>query len=128
MKDPKSIFVKPETSLLDTLRVIDESARQLALVVDDSSRLLGTVTDGDIRRIVHRFGSVDHLKVLQVMTRNPKTIDREQLLATAVRLMEANPEGPITSLIIVDGEGRPDGVLHLHDCLRLGIGTGARLA
>jgi arabinose-5-phosphate isomerase len=100
----------------------------MTTVVDGEGRLTGILTDGDIRRILHRYGSIDDLKVLQVMTRSPKTIDREQLLASAVHRMEANPGGPITSLVVLDADGRPEGVLHLHDCLRLGIQTGPRLA
>ncbi len=100
----------------------------MTTVVDDRGRLVGILTDGDIRRMLHRYGAVDQLKVLQVMTKDPKTIGGEQLLASAVHRMETNPGGPITSLVIVDAEGKPDGVLHLHDCLRLGIRGAAELA
>jgi dTDP-glucose pyrophosphorylase len=44
------ILIKPNTSILDTLKVIDNAAVEIALVVDDNKRLIGTVTDGDIRR------------------------------------------------------------------------------
>lgn len=100
----------------------------MTTVVDAGGRLVGILTDGDIRRMLHRFGSIEHLKVLQVMTKDPKTIEREQLLASAVHRMEANPGGPITSLVIVDVAGKPEGVLHLHDCLRLGMRGRAGLA
>ncbi|MBQ2593655.1 MAG: nucleotidyltransferase family protein [Candidatus Riflebacteria bacterium] len=44
------ILIKPNTSILDTLKVIDNAAVEIALVIDDNKRLIGTVTDGDIRR------------------------------------------------------------------------------
>ncbi len=44
------ILIKPNTSILDTLKVIDNAAVEIALVVDENKRLIGTVTDGDIRR------------------------------------------------------------------------------
>lgn len=44
----------------------------------------------------------------------------DALVASAVRAMEERPQGPITALVVVDGERRPLGVLHLHDCLRGG--------
>ncbi len=97
-------------------------------VIDREGRLIGILTDGDIRRLLHRFGSVESLKVLQVMTPEPKTIDREELLASAVHKMETNPGGPIMALLIVDASGKPDGVIHLHDCLRLGMRVGSNLA
>ena len=50
MKDWKKTSVGPETSIKETMAVIDKSALQIALVVDPDDRLLGTVTDGDIRR------------------------------------------------------------------------------
>ena len=55
------------------------------------------------------------------MTRSPSTIGRETLVAAAVRAMEEHRPGPITALVVVDGERRPIGVLHLHDCLRAGV-------
>jgi arabinose-5-phosphate isomerase len=100
----------------------------MTTVVDEDGRLIGVLTDGDIRRVLFRYGSIDDLKILQVMSGNPKTIDGEQLLASAVHRMETNAGGPITALVVVDPEGRPDGVIHLHDCLRLGIRNGAQLA
>lgn len=54
MKDWTSVLVSPDTSILDTIRIIDESSLQIALVVDESRRLLGTVTDGDVRRGILR--------------------------------------------------------------------------
>ncbi len=54
------------------------------------------------------------------MARAPSTTGRDTLVAAAVRQMEERPAGPITALVVVDGEGMPVGVLHLHDCLRAG--------
>ena len=58
------------------------------------------------------------LNATEVMSRRPSTIGPDALVASAVRAMEERPEGPITSLVVVDGARRPLGVLHLHDCLR----------
>ena len=52
------------------------------------------------------------------MTRQPKRIGRGELAAKAVQVMEQHA---ITSLLIVDGAGRPEGVIHLHDLLRAGV-------
>ncbi len=102
MKDPKSIFVKPETTLLDTLRVIDESARQLALVVDGSSRLLGTVTDGDIRRgILHSVPL--EAPVSKVMNPNPIVAD---LNTPNDELLFIMSKYSIKQIPLVDSSGR----------------------
>lgn len=120
--------VSSDARVRDALVEMIDKRLGMTTVVDAQGRLIGVLTDGDIRRILHRFGSVDDLKILQVMSGNPKTIDGEQLLASAVHRMETNPGGPITALVVVDGEGRPDGVVHLHDCLRLGMRNVAPLA
>jgi dTDP-glucose pyrophosphorylase len=54
MKNWTSVLVSPETSILDTIKIIDQSSLQIALVVDSDWRLLGTVTDGDVRRGILR--------------------------------------------------------------------------
>jgi len=54
MKNWTSVLVSPGTSILDTIKIIDRSSLQIALVVDENRRLLGTVTDGDIRRGILR--------------------------------------------------------------------------
>jgi arabinose-5-phosphate isomerase len=55
------------------------------------------------------------------MTRDPRTIGAEELVAKAIQTMEADAGHLITSLMIVDSEGRPTGIVHMHDCLRTGI-------
>jgi arabinose-5-phosphate isomerase len=120
--------VRADARVRDALVEMIDKRLGMTTVVDEDGRLVGVLTDGDIRRILHRYGSIEELKILQVMSGNPKTIDGEQLLASAVHRMETNAGGPITSLVVVDAEGRPDGVIHLHDCLRLGMRNGAQLA
>ena len=86
--------------------------------VVDGDRLVGIVTDGDLRRAM----GPDLLDrtVEQVMTRNPRTIRVEALAAEALHAMNAGGR-PITSLFVVDGTGRPVGVVHVHDLLRGGV-------
>lgn len=50
MRNWRDILVTADTPILNTLKIIDDGARQIALVVDENGRLLGTVTDGDVRR------------------------------------------------------------------------------
>ena len=86
-------------------------------VVDGDKRLVGVVTDGDLRR--HMSDDLLHRKVGEVMTRDPMTVAPEVLAAEALGLMNAERR-PITSLFVVD-DGRPTGILHIHDCLRAGV-------
>jgi arabinose-5-phosphate isomerase len=87
-------------------------------VIDPGGRLRGIVTDGDLRRAVERGAGRLPETAAAVMTPGPKTVGRDELAVTALELMERHS---ITQLFIVDDEGRPDGILHLHDLLRAKI-------
>ncbi len=86
--------------------------------VDAQGRLAGVLTDGDLRRAM---GS-DLLarKVVDVMNSAPRTIGAHALAADALRAMNGGPR-PVTSLFVVDADGRPEGILHVHDLLRAGV-------
>ena len=85
--------------------------------VDAAGRLAGVLTDGDLRRAM----GPDLLgrRVEDVMNRTPRTIGPEALAADALRLM-GGPR-PVTSLFVLDADGRPMGLLHVHDLLRAGV-------
>jgi arabinose-5-phosphate isomerase len=84
--------------------------------VTEAGRLAGIVTDGDLRR--HMESDLLARTVEEVMTASPKTIGPGALAAEALGIMN---EHAITSLMVVDEERRPLGILHIHDCLRAGI-------
>lgn len=86
-------------------------------VVDDTGALQGVLTDGDLKRILLRGNADLNQPVANVMTRAARTIGVDALIAVAVRRMEENPGGAITSLVVLDDRGHPVGVIHLHDCL-----------
>ncbi len=115
----------------DGLPVVPEGARMkdaiveiankrlgVTTVADEAGRLVGIITDGDLKRIIMAEHDILEVRVDEVMTRNPRTIGRDELVAAALEKMEAMPPSPITSLIIVDADGRPEGVIHIHDCLK----------
>ena len=89
----------------------------VAGVVDDGN-LVGVITDGDLRR--HMDGLLDRTAA-EVMTLNPKTIEKGSLAQEALGVMN---ERKITTLFVVDATAptAPVGILHLHDCLRAGLG------
>ncbi|MBP0443349.1 KpsF/GutQ family sugar-phosphate isomerase [Roseomonas sp. SSH11] len=84
-------------------------------VVDGEGRLIGVVTDGDLRR-AFQAGFVDG-PVQEAMSRQPRTIGPDALAEQALSLMN---ERRITSLFVLE-DGRPAGILHLHDLLRIGV-------
>nr|WP_255575296.1 KpsF/GutQ family sugar-phosphate isomerase [Caldovatus aquaticus] len=89
-------------------------------IVGGSGRLVGVITDGDLRRALDADGGAALLarSAGEVMTRTPRTVAPDQLAAEALRMMN---ERAITVLFVVDGDGRPVGILHVHDLLRAGV-------
>ena len=100
--------------------VVEIAGKRLGMttVVGDDGRLAGIVTDGDLKRIIMQRADVLSAAVEEVMSSSPRTIGEEELVADALEKMETNEPGPITSLVIVSEDGRPQGVIHIHDCLR----------
>lgn len=83
-------------------------------IVDSSGLLAGIITDGDIRR---KLGDdLMNRTVDEVMTRNPKVVQPETLLASALEHLNS---ASITALMVVE-DGRPVGLVHMHDLLRVG--------
>jgi arabinose-5-phosphate isomerase len=113
--------VKKSQSLGDALREMTERDNLgVTLVVDDAGLLAGILTDGDLRRIARKEGRWEEKmsgRAENFMSRNPKTVDADALASEAVQIMEVKG---ITSLAIVDGMGKPVGIIHLHDILGRG--------
>jgi arabinose-5-phosphate isomerase len=85
------------------------------IVVDNDGALAGIVTDGDLRR--HMSADLASVSVDAVMTKNPRTIAPDDLLAKALAIQETSK---ITALIVKDGK-RPIGLVHYLDLLRAGV-------
>ena len=86
-------------------------------VVDNAGTLCGIITDGDVRRMVEKGGSFAQLRAQDLMNRDPKTIDIDEMAINAFRLME---EKSITQLIVLK-EDKYVGMIHIHDIMREGI-------
>jgi arabinose-5-phosphate isomerase len=84
-------------------------------IIGGDGMLQGIITDGDLRR--HMAGDLLSQRAADVMTANPKTIRPDALASEALGFMSSRN---ITSLFVVE-DGRPVGIIHIHDCLRAGI-------
>ncbi|WP_421788246.1 KpsF/GutQ family sugar-phosphate isomerase [Hyphobacterium sp.] len=99
--------------------LIEISAKGLGCVgiISSDNKLVGMITDGDLRR--HMGPQLLDLPVTEVMTRGPRTASAGTLAADALRLMTSG-RVKITQLFAVE-DGRPTGLLHIHDLLRAGV-------
>lgn len=108
------------TPMSDALLTMTQKGFGVVGVTGPGGALQGIITDGDLRRHMRDLLS---LSVEQVMTRNPRTIGPDAMAEEAVALMTL-PDPKITCLFVVDpgGNGAAQGILHIHDCLRAGLG------
>ena len=104
--------VAPATKMHDVIYEMSRKKLGITAVVD-GKKLVGIISDGDLRRLLEKRGKdVMDLTAGEAMTRDPKTIAAGEFAVTALALME---EKKITSLMVVDGRGKLEGIVHLHD-------------
>jgi arabinose-5-phosphate isomerase len=111
--------ISPDSSMTTAVMTISSRRLGVAIVADDDNRFLGIITDGDVRRGIEKWGKdLFDMLARDVMTINPKTISTEELAAKALSVMERLS---ITSLVVVDEDGKAIGIIHIHDILKQGI-------
>lgn len=99
----------------EALIVITQKSFGCVGVVDQTGALVGIVTDGDLRR--HMGPQITAMKVEQVMTRSPHVIGPDELAAHALSELQGRA---VNTLFVVE-HGKPVGLVHFQDLLKLGI-------
>ncbi len=107
----------PETPMADAVRIISDKGFGCVGVVDAGGMLVGVVTDGDLRR--HMAPDLMERTVGVIMTTTPQTVPPDCLVGEALAMMNLASR-PFTVLFVVE-DGRPVGIVHMHDFLRLGV-------
>jgi len=104
--------VSPQTRMSDV--IFEMSSKKLGMTtVQEDGKLRGVISDGDLRRLLEREGGAALSKTAgEAMNANPRTIAAGELAARALAILE---ERKITSLVVTDGSGKVEGVVHLHD-------------
>jgi arabinose-5-phosphate isomerase len=113
--------INVDAKLRDALEVIIDKKLGAVCVTDSSGKLVGVCVDGDVKRLVLANNNALDLPLDELMSTSPSTIKPDELVATALRIMESREAGPITSLVVVNDANEPVGILHIHDILRSGI-------
>lgn len=115
-RDAKLPLVREGTSLSEAIVEMTSKGFGVTAVLNAEGRLTGIITDGDLRRSF-KAGFKDR-PVEEAMTRTPWTIAPQALAPEILFQMNA---ARVTSVFVVD-DGRPIGILHIHDLLRIGLG------
>ena len=110
-------MVSPDSSVSEVIIEISSKRLGCTSVVDGNKNLLGIITDGDLRRTLQKNIHLENLTAADIMTSNPKSIDKDEYAVKAMHMMQENS---ITQLVVLDGQ-KIAGFNHLHDLLKEGI-------
>ena len=120
VKDIATVNLKPEvTENADVRDVIVEISEKLMGVtaVINQNKIVGIVTDGDIRRMLRKYDSINGLNAKDIMSVNPKTVNCDMLAVDALDIMDQFG----ISQLLVEKNGDYFGVIHIHDLIKEGI-------
>lgn len=118
IKGDKIPRVHENSSIKDVIFEITGKRLGTTCVVDDQNKLVGIITDGDLRRLLERTLEIKSLIAKDVMTSKPKVMKADYLASFALQQME---NYKITTLVITDDQNHPEGIVHLHDLINLGL-------
>ena len=113
-------MVSEKALMKDVIFEITSKRLGVTGVCNKDGDLVGVITDGDLRRALEKCDDLLQREASEVMTTNPKWIEKGALAAKAVQRME---EYSITSLFVFNqiGDKVPVGIIHLHDLLKAGV-------
>ncbi len=107
--------VSPQASFTDLMREMSHKGLGASAVVDAEQNVLGIFTDGDLRRLIEKGVDLRALRAQDVMHAGPRTVNQHALAVEAAELME---QFQITSVLVVNDEGRLCGALNSNDLMR----------
>ena len=120
LKGKKIPFINENVKMLTALKIITKKKLGVLIVQNNSKKTNGIITDGQIRRVSEKKGNLNNLKVKNVMTKNPISVDKEVLAVKALSLMNSKR---ITSLCVHNNKikNKTVGIIHIHNILENNI-------
>ncbi|MBK6295822.1 MAG: KpsF/GutQ family sugar-phosphate isomerase [Rhodoferax sp.] len=104
-----------DASFSELMREMSSKGLGATAIVDAQDSVVGIFTDGDLRRLIEQGLDLRGMRAQQVMHRQPRTIPAHALAVEAAELME---QQRITSVLVVDAQGRLGGALNINDLMR----------
>ena len=113
-------FINQQSNMKKALNVISKKKLGILVAVDSKKFTTGIITDGQIRRSNQTRGNVSNLKVKDIMTKNPVSINKDTLAVKGLAIMS---EKKITSLCVHNKSNKRKtvGILHIHHILSANI-------
>lgn len=110
--------VARETPMADAIHEMSRKMMGVTAVVNGTGELLGVISDGDLRRLIEKDAALLSKTAGDCSHRRPKTVGAEEFASAALLQMEA---AKITTLFVLDGDGRLAGAIHMHDLISAGV-------
>lgn len=109
-------LVTPETKMFDAILTMTAGMFGLVGLIDENGALVGIITDGDLRRNLN--GLMDKTAA-DIGLHAPRSVKKDMMAIEALALMN---DKKISAVFVTNEDNKPIGLLHIHDCLRAGLG------
>ena len=102
------------------LKMINDKKLGVVIVQNNRKNTTGIITDGDVKRIAQKYNKFNNLQIKKVMKKNPVSVDKDTLAATALSIMSSKK---ITSLCVYKNKNfkKTIGLIHMHEILKANI-------
>ena len=121
IKGNKIPFVYENSTMKNALKILSKKNLGVLIIRNKIKKTIGVITDGDLKRAIEKNNDIKDIKLKKIMTKNPISIDQNELAAKALSLMTSNKK--ITSLCVYKNKKKNQtvGLIHIHNILNANI-------
>ena len=121
IKGNKIPFIDENSTMKNALKILSKKNLGVLIVRNKIKKTIGVITDGDLKRAIERNNDIKDIKLKKIMTKNPISIDQNELAVKALSLMTSKKK--ITSLCVYKNKKKNQtvGLIHIHNILNANI-------
>ena len=121
IKGNKIPFIDENSTMKNALKILSKKNLGVLIIRNKIKNTIGVITDGDLKRAIEKNNDIKDIKLKKIMTKNPISIDQNELAAKALSLMTSNKK--ITSLCVYKNKKKKQtvGLIHIHNILNANI-------
>ena len=121
IKGNKIPFIDENSTMKNALKILSKKNLGVLIIRNKIKKTIGVITDGDLKRAIEKNNDIKDIKLKKIMTKNPISIDQNELAAKALSLMTSNKK--ITSLCVYKNKNKNQtvGFIHIHNILNANI-------
>ncbi len=121
IKGNKIPFIDENSTMKNALKILSKKNLGVLIIRNKIKKTIGVITDGDLKRAIEKNNDIKDIKLKKIMTKNPISIDQNELAAKALSLMTSNKK--ITSLCVYKNKKKNQtvGLIHIHNILNANI-------